>query len=82
MKKITLLAVAFVALTAVSCKKDRICTCTTTSSGGTTVQKTTYYKVKKSEFRESCIGSQTETTFTGSGFTTTTTGDKTTCELK
>ena len=78
MKKITLLAVAFVALTAVSCKKDRICTCTTTSTGGTTTQKTTMYEVKKSDARENCIGYQTETTSSAG----TSTGDKTTCELK
>jgi hypothetical protein len=82
MKKITLFTFAVAALSLASCKKDRTCTCTTTSSGGTTVNKTTYYKVKKSEFREKCIGSQTETTVSGGGASLTTTGDKKECELK
>lgn len=34
MKKVTLLAVAVLALSFASCKKDRTCTCTTTYSGG------------------------------------------------
>lgn len=47
MKKITLLAVAALAISFASCKKDRVCTCTTASSNGTYVHKTTYFKVKK-----------------------------------
>jgi hypothetical protein len=38
MKKITLLAVAFVAISFASCKKDRVCTC---KSGGVEVQNVT-----------------------------------------
>lgn len=79
MKKITLLAAVFVAITFASCKKDRVCTCTTTYAGGTSVDKTTYFDVKKKDARLYCVGHQTETTNTPGG---TTTGDKTTCELK
>ena len=78
MKKITILAVAALAISFASCKKDRVCTCVTTSSNGTYTYKTTYFKVKKKDARLFCIGDQTETT-TPFG---TTTGDKTTCELK
>jgi hypothetical protein len=78
MKKITLLAVAFVAISFASCKKDRVCTCTTTTPAGTSVDKTTYFEAKKKDARLFCIGNQTETTAGGS----TVTGNKTTCELK
>lgn len=79
MKKITLLAAVFVAITFASCKKDRVCTCTTTKSWGTETDVTTYYKAKKGDVREKCIGSQTVSTDSPGG---TSTGDKTTCELK
>ena len=79
MKKITLLAVAFVAISFASCKKDRVCTCTTTKSWGTETNVTTYYKAKKKDVRASCIGNQTVSTSSPGG---TSTGDKTTCELK
>ncbi len=80
MKKITLLAVAAIAvLSMTSCKKDRVCTCTTTfSTGGTSTSTTTMYKVKKHDARIFCVGDQTTTTNAAG----TTTGDKTTCELK
>jgi hypothetical protein len=78
MKKITLLAVAFVAISFASCKKDRVCTCTTTAPSGTLVEKTTYFDSKKKDARLFCTGSQTETTAGGA----TVTGNKTTCELK
>ncbi|MBI2720570.1 MAG: hypothetical protein HYX39_00190 [Bacteroidetes bacterium] len=59
-------------------KKDRVCTCTTTGTSGTSTHKTTYYKAKKHDVRPSCVGSQTES----SSGSVTITGDKTTCELK
>jgi hypothetical protein len=78
MKKITLLAVAFVAITFASCKKDRVCTCTDTpTSGVATTYETTYYEVKKKDARLFCIGSQTNQTAPIAN-----TGTKTTCELK
>lgn len=79
MKKITLLAVAFVAISFASCKKDRVCTCTTATSVGTVTQKTTYFDSKKKDARALCIGEETTTT-NAAGVTTT--GNKTTCELK
>ncbi len=57
MKKITLLAVAFVAVSLASCKKDRTCECTYTStsgSGSVSTSKTTYKKVKKSDAKFLC----------------------------
>ena len=79
MKKITLLAVAFVAISFASCKKDRVCTCTTTPATGTaTTDVTTFYDVKKKEARLFCVGSQNVST-SGS---VSVTGSKTTCELK
>jgi hypothetical protein len=78
MKKLSVLAIAALALTFASCKKDRTCTCTTTSSSGTTVKKTVYYKIKKGDALEKCQGSQTTTESGGVSVT----GDPTTCELK
>ena len=78
MKKITLFAFAVVALSLASCKKDRVCTCTTTPvSGIATTEATTYFEVKKSDARQMCIGSQTNDTAPIA-----TTGSKKTCELK
>jgi hypothetical protein len=78
MKKITLLAITFVAITFASCKKDRVCTCTDTpTSGVPTTYQTTYYEVKKKDARLFCIGSQTNQTAP-----IVNTGTKTTCELK
>jgi hypothetical protein len=78
MKKVLLIAVVAVASLA-SCKKDRTCTCVTTTSGGTMTEVTTLYKATKGDAREECIGHQTVTTTSPGG---TTTGDKTTCTLK
>ncbi len=78
MKKITLLAAAFVAITFASCKKDRVCTCTTTPVLGTAyTEETTYFDVRKKDARLYCIGSQTNDTAPVAA-----TGSKTTCELK
>jgi outer membrane protein assembly factor BamE (lipoprotein component of BamABCDE complex) len=79
MKKITLCVAVLTAFTFASCKKDRVCTCTTASSSGNSIDKTTYYKVKKKDAQLYCIGSQSEyTDSSGNVFT----DDKTTCELK
>ncbi len=79
MKKLTILAVAALAISFASCKKDRVCTCTDTPTSGTvTTAVTTYYKAKKSDARERCMGYQTVTT-AGSA---TSTGDKIDCTLK
>ena len=77
MKKITLLAAAFVAITFASCKKDRVCTCTEKDG---TVYETTYYDAKKKDARLFCTQGNTQTKTTYSGLSVT--GDRTTCELK
>ena len=78
MKKTTLLTFAFIAITFASCKKDRVCTCTTTPTSGTAyTSKTTYFDAKKKDARLYCIGSQTDQTAPIAS-----TGSKTTCELK
>ncbi len=77
MKKITLLAVAFVAISFASCKKDRVCTCTETNGD---VRKTTYFASKKKDARLFCTSENTQTTNTSGAVTVT--GTRTTCELK
>ena len=62
MKKITLIAIAFVALSLVSCKKDYTCTCTTTGVTEPTVTK--IVGVKKSDAKANCV-STTRTNTTG-----------------
>lgn len=53
MKKITLLAVAFVAISFASCKKNQTCTCTTTY-GGTSVSSSATIKDTKKKAKEAC----------------------------
>lgn len=66
MKKILLVA-SIAGLTMVSCKKDRTCTCTNSSSaGGTaTVSTVTLVKVTKAQGKANCI----KTTSTNNGAT-------------
>ena len=78
MKKITIIAIAFAAISFASCKKDRTCTCTTSGPSGTYTEATTYYDVKKADARENCIGYQS--TYTSPAGTSV--NDKITCELK
>lgn len=80
MKKITILAIAALAISFASCKKDRTCTCVTTyTSGGTNTEVTVYKKAKKHDVRPMCIGtSGTETDSPGTTYTKNTK----TCELK
>jgi hypothetical protein len=64
-----------------SCKKDRVCECTSvsTSGGGTTTYKVTYFDSKKSDARKLCSfeAVQVEYLTPVAGL-----DDKTTCELK
>ncbi len=69
MKKIIILAVVLTSISFVSCKKDRICTCTS-GSLATTV---TYLKVTKRQAKNNCISSTT----TSGSFSSTTN-----CDLK
>lgn len=96
MKKITLLAVAFVAITFASCKKDRTCSCTQTSTtvttgygAGTDVNSGAYtvvvQKGSKTAGKVNCLSTKTtDTNSGGSGsfaYTDVTTTE-TTCTLK
>lgn len=74
MKKITILAVAALAISFASCKKDRTCTCTSTttytvggSSTGSSVVK--HKKISKGAGKAVCH----DTEQTGTGYTETTT---------
>ncbi|HEX8516098.1 MAG TPA: hypothetical protein VF868_07850 [Bacteroidia bacterium] len=70
MKKVIFIAIVAVASLA-SCKKDRVCTCTSTGSSTASVK--TYTKAKKSDARAACL-STTQTSTYGSYVQT--------CELK
>ena len=80
MKKITLLAIAGLAICFASCKKERTCECTNSSpnSGLTT---TVYKKIKKSDAKDHCLNnSNTSSTTSGNNTQTTTFTEK--CTLK
>lgn len=64
MKKLTLLAVAFVAISFASCKKDYTCTCTNTTAGatGVTPQVTKIIGVSKKAAQANCVSSSTTNT--------------------
>ncbi|OFY87275.1 MAG: hypothetical protein A3F72_17410 [Bacteroidetes bacterium RIFCSPLOWO2_12_FULL_35_15] len=81
MKKVLFIAIVAVASLA-SCKKDRVCTCTTTdaSSGTTSIQEITYFEAKKGDARQLCAAQATQTKTTSGSVSVT--GDKTTCEFK
>jgi hypothetical protein len=96
MKKITLLAIAFVAISSASCKKDRTCSCTTKTTtvttgfgAGTSSSSQTYdvtiQKASKGTAKVNCISTKsTEVNTYGSGsfkYTDTDTNE-TTCTLK
>jgi hypothetical protein len=58
MKKITILLIACIATSFVSCKKDRTCNCTVTdnSPGATTSEYTVVYKkISKSNAKAACM---------------------------
>lgn len=84
MKKIAILSVFCVGLAMVSCKKDRVCSCTTTdvvtTNGSTTTSlsttKTTVQKIKKGDAKDLCY-KNTEITNT-TGYSETITSD---CKL-
>ena len=56
MKKLTILAVAALAISFASCKKDRTCTCTYTQTGSSSAntQVTTFTKVSKKAAAANC----------------------------
>lgn len=61
MKKITLLAIAALAISFASCKKDYTCTCTTTYTIGGSGTSTTVHKgVTKSQAKANCVNSESK----------------------
>ena len=81
MKKITLLAVAFVAISVVSCRKDRTCECTDYTGGITVVATTTVKSTKKdaTSWCEAQNGSKSTVTVGGVSVPNSASG---TCKLK
>lgn len=64
MKKITLLAVAALAMSFASCKKDRTCTCTNISSNGNTTTSTiTIKEESKKTAKDFCFKSTNVSTY-------------------
>ncbi len=55
MKKLLLIVAVITAFSFVSCKKDRVCTCTYTIGGATSTDITTYTKSMKGDARERCM---------------------------
>jgi hypothetical protein len=79
MKKAILFASAIICLSLASCKKDRVCECTSTSSGGSLSTSTiTIKKIKKSEAKTLCQNH----TYTSSGSNQPNQTDVTNCTLK
>lgn len=63
MKKITLIAIAFVAVSFASCKKDYTCTCTSPGSTGTSVTK--IIGVSKKAAKANCVSSTSTSSSNG-----------------
>jgi len=77
MKKVLFIAVVAVASLA-SCKKDRTCTCTSTTNGvAGTPSVVVYNDAKKGQAQAACLDRTTTTTVGSTTYTTTTA-----CELK
>lgn len=72
MKKVLLFVAVIAAVSFVSCKKDRKCTCTSYTAGGVSIGTSTdtYVKSLKKDVRPYCLSVTHED------------GSKTTCELK
>jgi hypothetical protein len=74
MKKIVLLLSVVVVCSLTSCKKDRVCECTTSSnapSSTSTTQDITIVKVKKSDAARACVKTTQDQTYGGNTYTTT-----------
>ena len=89
MKKITLIAVAFIAVSFASCKKAKTCSCTTTNSStnnSVTVSTsssdvTSYDKLSSGDVNALCPKTTTDSYTTGGGNGTTQHTDTRTCTL-
>lgn len=80
MKKITLIAIAFISLSLISCKKDRTCSCSTTITSSTgvtggigyvnsgpfssTEDKTVMTKVTKKTAQANCVSNENTNVYT------------------
>ena len=74
MKKLTILSVAFLAISFASCKKDHTCTCTSSSTVPGSTSSTTEYtivKAKKGDAKRACVKTTNDYTFGGSTYTST-----------
>ncbi len=76
MKKITYLSIVLAGLAFASCKKDRVCECTwsttdPSAAGFTSTTETTYKKVKKGVAAENCENTTYQMTAPVAGFITT-----------
>ena len=78
MKKITLFAFAVVALSLASCKKDRVCTCTSYNGS---IESVTYFDSKKKDAERICSSENSQTKYTNT-LGVTYTGNRTTCVLE
>lgn len=83
MKKITILAVALVAISFASCKKDRTCTCktVTTPTSGSAVTTEEEVTVKEARKYDATIGACASTSYQQTA-PVSGTKSETTCELK
>lgn len=61
MKKITLIAAAFIAVSFASCSKAKTCTCTSTSGNTTYTDVTSYDKIGSSSANIACPKTRTRT---------------------
>lgn len=74
MKKITLLAIAFLALSFASCKKDYVCSCTSSSTVPGSTADTYEYTIvgaKKGDAKKMCIKTTSDDTYGGTTYTST-----------
>jgi hypothetical protein len=57
MKKISILSIAFLAISIASCKKERTCTCSTISAPGSTASEKTivFKKISKRDAKAACM---------------------------
>ena len=83
MKKVILFVAVISAFSFASCKKDRTCTCTSTTNGvaHTTPNVTVYTKARKTDARANCLSGTSTDTY-NNGNTTVTNTLVWTCELK
>jgi hypothetical protein len=74
MKKVLLFVAVVTAASFASCKKDRVCTCTSTTTpggGASTTSVVTYTEAKKGDARAACLSSTQTDVFGGTSYTTT-----------